>query len=176
MKPEVLSHHATILHNLSYLPRKILTLHGSENVPEFVLHDLCNKDCFNLTKAAFFVDNPDFNCLKGVAGFDSKETYESNDTIWDNPTEFSNHMKNSPFNKKVRDIALCSLKRDGASHEAIAQKLAHDFGMKNPVVHSWDMKHDNHGLFVYELDEIDGPQSKDYLLNGLCMFGFCPVF
>ena len=61
--------HYTILNTLSKLPRKMLSLKGQENVTEFVLHELCHKNCFNLDKAAYFVDNPDFDCLKGMAGF-----------------------------------------------------------------------------------------------------------
>ena len=85
-------------------------------------------------------------------------------------------MRNSSFNKKVRELAFCSLKKDGASQEEIVKTLAHELGMKNPAVHSWDMKHDNHGIFVYELEEVEDNQLKDYLANGLCMLSFCPVF
>ena len=46
---------------------------------EFVLHDICNPNCFNLQKAAFLVDNPDFDCLKGVAGFSADEAYQKHD-------------------------------------------------------------------------------------------------
>jgi hypothetical protein len=175
MKPEVISQHANILHHLSYLPRNILSLHGAENIPEFVLHDLCKKDCFNLTKAAYFVDNPDFDALKGVAGYSNTEDYQGAG-MWENPKEFSDHMKNAPFNQKVRGLTLYSLKKKKLSHEDITKKISDTLGMKNPAVHSWDLKHDNHGFFVYELDEVAEGQLRNYLENGVCMFGFCPIF
>ena len=55
---------------LADLPKRMVPLYDLEaigNIPEFVLHDLCHEDCFNLKKAAFLVDNPDFDSLQGVA-------------------------------------------------------------------------------------------------------------
>ena len=85
--------------HLSELPQKIVNLHGLENITEFVLHDLCHRSCFNLNKAAYFVDNPDFDCLKGIAGFHHDEVYPGED-IWFNPQAFSDHMESASFNKK----------------------------------------------------------------------------
>ena len=60
-----------LLQKLSHLPKKIVALEGLEHTPSFVLHELCNESAFNLSKAAFFIDNPDFNHFKGIAGFDA---------------------------------------------------------------------------------------------------------
>ena len=69
MKPNSLNDkHIDILDKLCHLPRKILSLHGHDNITELILHELCNEQCFNLEKAAYFIDNPDFDCFKGVAG------------------------------------------------------------------------------------------------------------
>ena len=95
--------HHTLLSNLQQLPRKILLLPGTYNVPEFVLHELCNEKCFNVHKAAYFVDNPDFDCLKGVAGINHEEGVIKDD-IWSDPDRFSEKMKASPFNQKVRSV------------------------------------------------------------------------
>ena len=46
----MLKKHA-ILNHLSTLPQKLLSVHGTENVTEFVLHDLCSAHCFDLTKS-----------------------------------------------------------------------------------------------------------------------------
>src|SRR5262245_10115368 len=90
-----------ILNLLSTIPQKVLSLHGTENITEFVLHELCNTHCFDFKKAAYLVDNPDFDCLKGVAGFSSDEAYPK-ETIWEKPELFTAHMKKAAFNKKVR--------------------------------------------------------------------------
>ena len=59
MGDEALHSQHNVLNTISRLPRKMLSLKNQENITEFVLHDLCNKKCFNLEKAAYFVDNPD---------------------------------------------------------------------------------------------------------------------
>ena len=73
MKHDGANNKNRILIHLSTLPQKILSLHGRADLAEFVLRDLCHERCFNLKKAAFFIDNPDFNHLKGIAGFCHEE-------------------------------------------------------------------------------------------------------
>src|SRR5947207_14497437 len=98
MKSEnMMYRHAHVIDNLRRLPRKMLSLHGLDNVTEFVLHELCDKHCFNLQKAAYFIDNPDFDCLKGVVGVSHAELHNIVD-IWDNPAIFSEHITKSAFN------------------------------------------------------------------------------
>jgi predicted SprT family Zn-dependent metalloprotease len=75
-----------LLSNLVQLPHKIVQLHGNEYLPEFVLHELSHEQCFDLSKVAYFVDNADFNCMKGVAGIDRADHYR--ESIWDNPQEY----------------------------------------------------------------------------------------
>jgi len=65
---ELLKRQHDLFKNLSSLPRMILVCNGCENIFELLLHDLCHPTCFNLKKVAYFVDNPDFDCLQGVAG------------------------------------------------------------------------------------------------------------
>ncbi len=160
---------------LSHLPRKIIDLHGVDNATEFVLHDLCHEDCFNLKKAAYFIDNPDFNCTKGVAGYSRQEPYEGAN-IWESPQAFSNHMKSSSFNGKVRQLNRCSLKNVHDMHAQLAQELAHDLGFANYGYCTWRMKHDNDGFVVYEKAIADETFADEYLVNGLTLLSFCPVF
>jgi len=146
---------------LSRLPRRILSLHGIDNVTEFVLHDLSHKECFDLSKVAYFVDNPDFNCTKGVAGFSRQEPGSSCD-IWANPKDFSAQMKESQFNKRVRELSRCSVKKDGDLHEELAKEIAHDLQFDNYAFCSWDMKHDNHGFVLYEKADTQDTFADDH--------------
>ena len=66
----------------------MLSCDNVENMIEFVLHCLCSEDCFNMPKAAYFVDNIDFNCLKGIAGYNHLEKYKE-PGIWSKPENFS---------------------------------------------------------------------------------------
>ena len=82
MKPDMMMYrHAQIVDNLRRLPRKMLQLHGRDNVTDFVLHELCSKNYFNIPKAAYFIDNPAFNCLKGIVGISTQELQKF-ENIW----------------------------------------------------------------------------------------------
>lgn len=161
---------------LSYLPRMIITLHGRDNVTEFVLHDLCHESCFCFNKAAYFIDNPDFDYLKGIAGFSRSEAFSEDDSIWNVPDDFSDHMRISLFNQKVRELSQPSFKKknDLASPELIA-RMAQSLAFDNHMFCSWPMKHDNHGLLIYEKSE-DVALDNDYIINGFSLLSFCPVF
>lgn len=166
-----------VLNRLSALPRKMVSLQGRENITEFVLHELCQKDCLNFEKAAYFVDNPDFDCVKGMAGFWRPEAYESQEDIWTNPKSFSAYMQESSFNKKVRNFARASSRKNHESDEHVVNLIAQGFEFGNPGYFSWDMKHDNHGLLVYEKFCKTGDACEvDYVLNGLSLLAFCPIF
>lgn len=163
----------TILNKLSTLPQKVLSLHGKQNIAEFVLHDLCSPQCFDLQKAAYVVDNPDFDCLKGIAGFSADQAYTSN-LIWETPELFAEHMQKAPFNQKVRSINHSSMRRASKSDQDTTALVAEFLGLSRPSFCSWQMKHDNQGLLIYEVNCC--PVSPDILLNGACMLGFCPIY
>ena len=163
-----------ILSHLSTLPEKVLSLHGIDGVSQFVLHDLCNKDCFNLQKAAYIVDNPDFDCLRGVAGFSHDEAY-TKQGIWTNPEQFISHMSNASFNQKVRSIDISSMRRLKKSDVEMTKFIADYVGIAKPAFCSWDMKHDNHGILVYETEQ-SCPIVNQYIKNGACFLGFCTVY
>jgi hypothetical protein len=177
MKRKVLNERDVhMFRHLSELPRKIVKLHGLNNITEFVLHDLCHPDCFNLKKAAYFVDNPDFDCLKGVAGFHHEEVYPGED-IWFNPQSFSDHMETATFNKKVRQFHQKSEKKHNSElSEGVISHIASDMDFENPSYFTWDLKHDNAGLLVYQrTTDHDAYDEKD-IINGLSLLSFCPIF
>lgn len=163
-----------VLQALTALPEKILRLHGTENVSEFILYELCHENCFNMPRAAFFVDNPDFNCLKGVAGFNKIEHPESL-SLWDEPDTFSNIMQNSSFNKKVRSINQCSLSNDDPSKEGLLSDIAHQLDVRDLGYHRFALKHGNHGLIVYDKHEVS-LHDHQIFERGACILGFCPIF
>jgi hypothetical protein len=156
----------------------MLQLHGRDNVTDFVLHELCSKDCFNMPKAAYFIDNPAFNCLKGVVGVSGAELTNSGN-IWENPDEFIQQITRSPFNQKVRSFTYDSRKNRGHSEQAMAETIAQELGLSDYGFYSWDMKHDNHGFLVCEKDTVssqDGHATEDVIVDGLCLLSFCPIY
>src|SRR5258708_5010644 len=178
MKPELLMYrNAQIADRLRRLPRKMLQFHGLENVTDFVLHELCSKDCFNIPKAAYFVENPAFNCLKGIVGVSTAEI-QGIDNIWTSPDQFMQTIAQSSFNQKVRSSHYESHKNRGHSPEEIAKTIADELGIHDYGFYYWDMKHDNHGLLICQKnnDQEYGHPQDDVMVDGLCLLGFCPVY
>ena len=163
-----------LLESLSSLPQKMLAIHGISNLTEFVLHELCNQDCFNLDCAAYLIDNPDFDCLKGIAGFSKSECSDLPD-VWDQPEKFSQHMKTSNFNNNVRKINNKSILKCGQSYDSALSEVARNLNLGHPVYYSWPMKHDNHGILIMERANHE-PTLDQHILKGLSFLAFCPVF
>lgn len=165
-----------ILNHLSRLPQKILSLHGRGDLTEFVLRDLCHKDCFNLKKAAFFVDNPDFNCLKGIAGFSHEENPTVCDHLWDHPERFMERIQESNFNKKVRGLDLHSLHYVNDPQEQVIREVADRLEIQHPLSCSLMIKHGNHGLLIFEKENPLDAFADEHLPHGLSLLGFCPIY
>ncbi len=173
---EMSPRHYELLKCLTCLPHKILSLHGRDNVTEFVLHDLCNEECFNLAKAAYFVDNPDFDCFKGIAGYDRSEDKSDKNCRWQQPDQFTNYTSNCNFNQKVRNIVKPSKKKLNHAEAEILAEIAFELNMHNPSLYVWQMKHENHGMLIYERIAGDTTELDQETLKGICLLAFCPIF
>lgn len=172
---EINPRHHSVLTKLSHLPKKMMSIHGKNNVSEFVMHDLCDTACFDLQKAAFFVDNPDFDCFKGVAGYNHANRYPHQDIYWQQCDDFSCHMQDCDFNRDVRTVLRSSHKNNASAREDLAHELAQNLAFQNPLFYTWDLKHDNSGLFIYE-SAGDIVELDEHMKNGLELLGFCPIF
>lgn len=148
--------------------------HHLENLSEFVLHDLCYTDFFALPKAAFFVNNPDFACLKGVAGYHHPEAFPG--AHWVNHKDFTAHMQNSDFNKKVRLMQDSSLVLGNNREKDKVFAIADQLEIIDPMFHIWNMRHNNQGLFIFEKSVEAFELQQNHLLDFLYMLSFCPVF
>ncbi len=165
-----------LLQKLAHLPKKIVALEGLEHTPSFVLHELCHERAFNLSKAAFFIDNPDFNHFKGVAGFDSSVAFGDAERMWQDPQSFISHLQGMSFNQLVRQSVQPSILKNGDFDPFKAQEIAQKLGIKVPAFRTWEMKHDNYGFLVYEYSgqKLDGVE--EHLFNSLYLLNFCPLF
>lgn len=172
---ELIKRQHMLLNILSRLPKNILLKHSIDRLPEFVLHEIACEDCFDFNKAAFLVDNPDFDCLKGVAGVSREESF-SGGSIWDEADNFTAHMASSPFNDKVRNHLQVSCKKCDTPDEEVFAQIAQALGMGKYGVCEWNMKHDNHGYLIYEKMNHDDTAGDEYLLHGASLLGFCPIY
>lgn len=162
-----------ILEYFTELPSKMLTYNDVDNMVEFVLHCLCSENCFNVPKAAYLIDNVDFDCLKGMAGYHHAQKF-NDPAIWAKPDHFTSHMKQCDFNQQVRSISRPSALKSQQSKE-LAKELGELLAMNNPALYSWKIKYDNYGIFIFEpipdADELNG-----FIFKGLHLLGFCPMY
>jgi hypothetical protein len=156
------------------LPEQLVKYHGQENMLELLLHSMSQKSCFNFSKAAYFIDNPDFDHLKGVAGFHNPEAY--NQDHWKDTQIFSDHMKRAPFNNQVREVMRTSIKKNNHLEKEVVKELSQELAFTDPHYLSWPVKYNNHGLLLFETDPEDHEALKEHLESGVHLFGFCPVF
>ena len=164
-----------ILLKASHFPKQLIMHHERSNAAEFILHGLAAPDCFNLTKAAYFVDNPDFNHFQGVVGHNAHEAY-TNDH-WQTPDLFSNHMKDKVFNQVVRGISLPSVQRSGKNPTVVCEELAYSLGMEEHRFFSWPLKHANQGYVLFEHGNSHAHELIDEHLQLIAhLLGFCPFF
>ncbi len=176
MKPdERLRRQHEVLKCLSNLPRMILLVNERNDIPAFVLHELCHPACFNLSKAAFFVDNPDFDFLRGIVGLNRNELDHAPDDIWQNPEDFSDRMEQSHFNQQVRGVDRLSVKRNGGNEQELIADMADHLGLGQLSACYWNMKHDNYGILIFEKAAFDDEDLEEYLINGASMLSFCPL-
>lgn len=148
------------LQRLVGLPNKIVRHHDVHALPEIVLHDVAHADGLNLSRALYLVDNPDFNCIKGVAGFCKDECSLHKQNIWDDPNSFSSDMQQAKFCSDARGVCGRSFVKctdhnrqiatdGGVDHDEIVN-LGRKLGMQNPSFVSWPMRHGNHGILLFE--------------------------
>lgn len=170
--------HNNVLRSLNSLPRKMIGMHGKEaNLPAFLLHSFCHDHHFNLDKAAYFVDSPDFDFFKGVAGVSRQEDgYLKNGAdIWENIDEYNNYLNASPFNKNVRNMTRSSVKAANGAEKDIIGSVAQELLFKNPEYYAWNMKHDNHAYFIFDRSNGDDKELDEHLEHSLYLLSFCPV-
>lgn len=171
---DTIPQYETFVSFLTRLPKNIMSVHQRDNVPEFVLYDLCSERGFNIPKAAYFIDNPDFNTFQGIAGYTRSEGYTGSETVWDDPETFTLFMRSSPFNQKVRTLTRASGKFNGHRHEDMVEEIARGLNITNPSFLSWDVKHYNHGLLVFERAG-QKTWSDDYFEPTVHFLSFCPI-
>ena len=154
----------------------MISVHGAKNLSEFLLHELANESVFNLEKAAYFVDNPDFNTLKGIAGYNKNERCTQYADIWNQPELFTDYMAKAKFNNIVRAVSRPSVKHNNANEASVVNELAEYLGLKDPKYYTWDMKHGNHGILVVEHSNTESEKElEEHVRRGACLLGFCPV-
>lgn len=158
-----------IAERLYKLPKKMNTFRSSNALAECILWELSHEMCLHLKYAAYFMYNPDFYLCKGVAGIKREEVshwgeYEP----WCNIEDFEKTIKESQFNKNVRNIMM-STHYDDTPHD-VAQKLHNSIQGEQPQSVIWNLKNDNLGILLYEArEEADAEEVE----NAVEYLSFC---
>jgi hypothetical protein len=131
------------------LPNKILLHHEVAGLAQLILHDVAHNQHFGFKRATYLVDSPEFDCLRGVAGFVDKECHHHDQDMWANPHTFINDMREAEFHNRLLQLARRSIKKSD-NHADAAREIAFDLGMVNPWVYAQDLRHGNHGILIVE--------------------------
>ncbi|MDQ5940355.1 MAG: hypothetical protein QG632_81 [Candidatus Dependentiae bacterium] len=168
-------HERGLIDTVTGLPHKILRYHSLDGLSQMVLHELGHDTGFGFDRATYLIDNPDFDHLLGVAGFDRQECSMHKKNIWEHPEGFCKDMESAAFNKNVRKILNSSVARKEVNlndaHDVKA--LGFELGIKNPQFFAWDMKHGNHGVFIYEKNDSICLWRHGLLKNMSSLLGMC---
>lgn len=158
------------------LPNKILNHHEVDGLAQLILHDISHGHHFGFKRATYLVDNPEFDCLRGVAGYVDDECKHHKDDVWADPRTFVHDMREAQFHNQLLQLARSSIKKSSknANHLDIVRNVALDLGMVNPWVYAQDLRHGNHGILIVEegvkrLDKDD----HDLLAHISAILGFC---
>ena len=168
----------SLIDKLSKLPHKILRYYHLPTLPQMMLHELGHDDCFGFSKAIYLIDNPDFDHLVGIAGFHKKECLQHKNDIWESPEIFEKILHDSPFYNEVKKVIRQSLRRDKEIDPKNTNdlfKLGKCVGMTNPEFFSWDMKHGNHGILIYETDKNLCDWQRGLLNNMAALLSLCGI-
>ena len=161
-----------LLYRLSCLPEKIISAYDRENLIEFVLYELCDPECLNFNRAAFLIDNPDFNCLKGITGICTQE-HSYGEDIWKQPEAFSHRMQQAAFNTAVRAIRQTSVQKH--TQDSVTQ-LAQHLCIENPGFHTFNVKHGNTGILIYNQPQDTQSSQQEHVPAGASLLAFCPLW
>ena len=174
---ELDSHEGQLVSRLLDLPHKILSHDDIEGLQQLVLYELAHDESFGFKKASYLIDNPEFDCLKGVAGYDRDEhAKDLNSNPWDNPRAFLDEAKTAKFHQNVSSFMHTSLCRQGDAagpNNDVIQQLGSKLGMQNSSFITWRMRHGNHGILLFEAGALPHERRRDLLQHFVALLSMC---
>ncbi len=167
-----------LVYRLSQLPHMILKNHSLDGLSQMILHELGHGNAFDLKKAVYLVDNPDFDRLVGAAGFHCDECKHHKSDLWDSPHTFTKDMELANFHNEVRNIMCNSINLQEKNLKNLndckeLENISKNVGISNPDFISWNMKHGNHGILLFEKPEKLEDSSRGLLENSTALLSLC---
>lgn len=161
-----------MIKRLLSLPRKILNNHGLHGLSSIILHEIAPH--LDLQRAGFFVDNHDFNCLRGIAGFCNQECHLYHPSMAAGEEQLPEKPE---FHQRISQLAHPSIcDGQGVVREDGLRQLMSDCELHDAHAHVWNMRHGNTGIFVYQ----EGPAClcsahPEILEHITSLLSFCPL-
>lgn len=166
---------AELLAQLLGLPHKILSHHEHAGLAPLILHELGHDSAFKFKKASYLVNNPDFDCVRGFAGYCTDDCCHHDSDMWGSVDASASNLQQAPFHKHTAEFCGKSLAHnpDGSLNQDELKTLCGTLGIDNPSILTWKMRHGNHGILLFEADDLDRARRQDLLNHFVPMLSLC---
>lgn len=168
MKSSEKSGHYDLLMRFYDLPQKIL-FNNDIDLSPIILHDLSSNESFGFKKVAYLVNNNCFNKLVGISGFSKDEISHKSD-IWDALHKNATKISKNKFHTKVRNFESVNVKNKND-----IKKVAQTLGMKDCKFFTWEQKHDNTGVILFQEGKPLSKNDKLLFEKMVTILSFCHV-
>ncbi len=141
-----------ILQKVLDLPHNISKYMHRADLIDLVLHHISGKQCLNFLKSAYLLDNSEFDCCKGMAGFIAEDSCEEDDS-WDDECKVdqkSKILQSNQFNNQIKQFRDSSLIKNCSDNSRLKSAVVEKLCFSSPKFLTWNAKHDNHGILVWE--------------------------
>lgn len=165
--------HLSTVDDIIEIPQTILEFHHKSGLTDFVLQKIANQKCFSFNRAAYLVDNPDFNFLKGICGFCKSSNPANFSTISD---DLLHQISQSEYNNKVKAFQNKSFKANNIDikNPQTLTELSCALDIPNPQIYSWNLKNNNFGILIFKTELEHCCDWKKSLLEKVTSFlGMC---
>ena len=183
MKTNILNEHEygitnpNLLGTLLNMPSKIMQHYDVNGLVQMVLHELAHDKHLAFKRATYLVDSPDFDCLRGLAGFCREECRLHQQDLWQDPHHFASAMREASFHASMQKLLGASLHKNhlDAAHKDNLLAFGKALGMEAPEVYVWNLKHGNHGILLYEENSAVAAEktTKQALDHASALLGLC---
>ncbi|MFH1831727.1 MAG: hypothetical protein ABH827_02885 [bacterium] len=160
------------------IPRKILDNHEVDGLAQMVLHELGQEKNLDLKRAYFMVSSPDFNHVRGVAGFCSQESSDSCQVMWQDPNLFHQKIQTSAFHENMKKF----LQKEDFHRDGVVQssKYIDDIkailNIESPSVYTWNLRNNNKGILIFEESQKRLCTCHPEVLEHVtALLGLCPL-
>ena len=160
---------------LTYLPKKIINNRDHNALATCVLYEISQEMCLDFKNAAYFIYNPDFHLCKGITGIEKSEINNWCNDPWNNITEFENTIKETNYNKIIKNIHFCTI-FSNKDIDAIIKEIKKSIECENKTSFHWLLPNNNIGILLYEMVTKENYEiEKEYIENAVSLLGFCPI-